>query len=72
MELDPSLERMRALLSSYYGVQDDTDTSQVDDAKDIDCATFDSVRAAACEAFSNAVGHSRCVDPCRLHTSRIC
>lgn len=47
-ELDPSLERMRALLSSYYGVQDDTDAA-VDDAKDIDCSTFDMVSLA----FSN-------------------
>ena len=53
-ELDPSLERMRALLSSYYGVQDDTDAA-VDDAKDIDCSTFDMVSARPA-LFSN--GHA--------------
>lgn len=40
---DPSLERMAALLSSYYGVQDETEESAMD-TRDIDCSNFDMVR----------------------------
>lgn len=43
MDLDPSMERMRALLSSYYGVVEDTETA-VEESKDIDKPTFDMVR----------------------------
>ena len=65
MDLDPSLERMRALLSSYYGVQDESE-SGIEDAKDIDCATFDMVRALLHKsslfvACAGAVGYARCL-----------
>jgi hypothetical protein len=40
---DPSLDRMRALLSSYYDV-DDEDDDRVEDSNDINSAGFDMVR----------------------------
>ena len=53
--MDSTMDKMRALMSSYYGMQEDEEAA-AEDSRDIDSAAFVAVRKTCLESLGLGLG----------------